>query len=96
MSKQVELRTIIDVASSAYPDGFVKAWFEQPPGSTAEIGDGLARFIASELTDTYEGGSGAATQWIRAAEVMATAQREIAAVQDALERQAEAATAEPV
>jgi hypothetical protein len=46
------LKDLIEVADTGYDqEGLVTAYYETPAGN---FGDGLAKFIADELTDTYD------------------------------------------
>jgi len=45
------LEKIIDVADQAFPDGFVRKYYDDPQ---TEHGDSMARFIAFNIIETYE------------------------------------------
>ena len=76
------LNEIIKVASDAYPDGLVELYHTNPSGNH---GDGLARFIAVELKETYDAAASAGNQIYEAWRTMRLARAELDAVCDALE-----------
>lgn len=51
-SNSLTLRRIINAADRAYPDGIVGLYHKEPNG---EHGDSLARLIASELGEAFDG-----------------------------------------
>lgn len=75
---------LISIASKAYPDGLVKACFDQPKRN---FGDGLAKFIADELDDTYETGASDEKQLQEAIRVIGKARAELLAVELALQEE---------
>ena len=79
------LEQLIKIADEAYgPDGMVQQYFENPDG---EFGDGLARFVAVEIGDTYDGGSSDVEQLEAAVGVMDSAAKQIDAVTAAFDRE---------
>lgn len=76
------MQELIDIADGAYPDWLVGQWAANLGGN---YGDGLARFIAVELMETYEEGETDAEQLDRARQVMETASNELAAVREAFD-----------
>ena len=76
----MKLSEIIKIASGAYPDGLVIFYHGAPEGSH---GDTLAKFISTELTETYARGK----DWVQlnsAGHRMRMAARELNAVANAL------------
>lgn len=47
----MKIEELIAIADKAYPDGLIMACFKNPKKS---LGDGLAKFIALELSDTFD------------------------------------------
>ncbi len=47
----MELKKLIEAASEGYPDGLVERYFENPDENH---GDSLAKFIAIELSETFD------------------------------------------
>ncbi len=86
----MELKQIIKIASDAYDDGLVEQYFDNPE---TEHGDGLAQFIASELSETYEEDTTPADKLAEAVRVVFSAQRQLEDVVEAL-RHAEGALEE--
>jgi len=71
----VELRELIKIADEAYDeDGLIMAYHEDPEGNH---GDTLAKFIATELAETFEEGTGDVHQLDEAARVMDVALRQL-------------------
>ena len=77
------LKQIIDIADEMYPDGLVGDCFRDPD---TDHGDGLAKFIAVELKDTYDESATDTEQLVAASKAMRTALRELQAVSDEFER----------
>jgi hypothetical protein len=50
--KPKTVEQLIALASEAYPDGLVQQSFEE---GTGQVGDLLSDFIATELSETYDG-----------------------------------------
>ena len=95
----MKLEKIIAIADKVYPSGLVKQAFESKGGCSggySHVGDGLAEFIARELTDTYDEKATSLEQLWEANRVMARAHCEIGAVdmafEDAVERYTAKAT----
>jgi len=82
----MELNKTIAIANDAYPDDMIQQAHEwQKEGGTASgIGDGLAWFIANELTETYDPDGTDETQLEEAFRVMNTAYDELGGVLNAL------------
>jgi hypothetical protein len=81
------LNTIINIASSGYPDDRVKlCWNPLKQTVVRHRGDGLAEFIANELSDTYETGVPTKEQLKEAARAMRVARDELESVYSILRR----------
>ena len=78
------LEDIIGIADEAYPDGLVGQYFREPEG---KHGDTLAKFMAVELRETYDGNVPDADQLDTASRAMETAARELQNVADVLKLQ---------
>jgi hypothetical protein len=82
----MKLENIINIANEAYPDGLIAQAAEEK-----NVGDGLAQFIATELTETFDPDSDTAEQLIEAVRCMTTAQKELMtvtlALQEALDKE---------
>ena len=74
------LLEIIRIADTAYDDNLVLDYHKHPRGNH---GDGLAKFIAEELRETYCAGSTDEEQIAEACRVMETAMHDITNVVDA-------------
>lgn len=86
----MRLNQIIKLASKAYPDDLVVRAFEgiklaKMEGKGPEIGDGLAVFIAHELTETFEENESDSAQLQRAVSVIEIAKDQLDEVQEALQ-----------
>jgi hypothetical protein len=77
----MKLEALIDIADQAYPDGLVRNYFDDPQGNH---GDSLARFIAFELTETFDENANDENQLIQAIHVIANGRDELEQVLDAL------------
>ncbi len=75
------LDQLIDIANAAYGDDLILQYHRNRQGN---YGDGLAKFIAVELAETFEADAAGKEQTERAAEVMGNAQDELAKVYCAL------------
>ncbi len=82
----MKLSEIIAIASRAYPDSAVAAYFEDLEGAH---GDTLAEFIVRELQDVYDAEASDKDQWSEAARVIRRARDELDHVLAALERKTE-------
>ena len=82
----MKLSEIIAIASRAYPDSAVQAYFEDLEG---QHGDTLAEFIVRELQDVYDADAGSQDQLSEAARVMQRARDELDNVLGALEGEIE-------
>lgn len=72
------LDKLIAIASAKYPDGYVKECYDAVRnGESDGLGDGLARFIAFELLETYDPESTTLQQLAEAARVMNAASNEL-------------------
>jgi hypothetical protein len=69
----MELKEIIEIASSVYPEGLVIQAYE----ANGNVGDGLAEFIVRELKDTYDSQASDMEQLEEAERVMKNAQKEL-------------------
>ena len=79
----MEITRLIKIASSAYSrDGEVFAYHKHPEGN---FGDGLAKFIAIELLETFDETASDDDQLFTAAEVMRISNNELEKVMDAFE-----------
>ena len=78
----MKLSEIIAIASRAYPDSAVAAYFEDLDGAH---GDTLAEFIVRELQDVYDDEASDEDQLSEAARVMRRARDELESVGAALE-----------
>lgn len=72
---------LIHIVSDAYPDGLVEDYFREPEGGH---GDGLAKFVASEIAETFDPEAPTALQLSEAQRVMDTAANDLNNVCDAL------------
>jgi hypothetical protein len=74
----MELKTLIETADKAYDeDGLVLQYFMEPAG---EHGDGLAKFIAEELRETYDSEVSTEEQIAEALRVMLQARDQLCRV----------------
>ena len=80
------LKELIKIASSAYNEGLIEQYHNQPSG---DHGDLLAKFIAQELAETYDHRESSLDQLSRAMLVMATASNQLSEVYDALDDEME-------
>lgn len=78
----MKLDELVDIVDAAYPDGYVRLYYDDPEG---EHGDTLAKFIAVELKDTYDEDASTADQLEEAGRVMAVACDQLQGVIAALE-----------
>jgi hypothetical protein len=76
----MKLEKLIEIASSAYPDGLVQQAFKSKKG----VGDGLAEFIARELADTFDPKASDLDQMREAHRCMSSAMDQIASVVEKL------------
>ena len=88
----MELKKLVDIVDEAYPDGLVGLYFQGPEG---KHGDTLAKFIASELKDTFNAEATDKEQLTTAAHQMRIACQELQGVVDALEAAMEGEHAPP-
>lgn len=79
------LKQIIEVADEMYPDGLVGDYFRD---LDTDHGDGLAKFIAVELKETYDESASETEQLIEAGRVLRVAASELRDVYEELERRA--------
>ena len=82
----MKLSALIAIANDVYPDGLI-AQAHKDKRRTDDIGDGLARFIADELSDTFDAKMSSRTQLADAADAMQCAMDEIRNVYDAFTKQ---------
>lgn len=83
----MELKEIIKIADSSYPDGLIGQYFEARGTDQEEsLGDGLARFICMEICDTYDESASNDDQFSEAIRVVSRAREELQAVQSAFEQ----------
>lgn len=75
------LDELIQMVNAIYPDGKVFEYHNEPDGLH---GDGLARFIAFELGETFVDGTDVRDQLEDAIHAMTTAWNELGAVREAL------------
>jgi len=80
------LSEIIAIASNAYPDSAVDAYFEDLEG---QHGDTLAEFIVRELQDVYDADASSQDQLSEAARAIRRARDELDQVLAALEGKTE-------
>ncbi len=83
------LDELIDIANAAYPDNLIRRYHDDP---SAELGDGLAQFIASELEGTFDA-TEVSDQLRDAAYTIQNAIDQLQAVVDALETELTTETA---
>jgi len=76
------LRELMKIVSSAYPDGLVMDYFDDPSG---QHGDGLAQFIAAEVSELYYPHDDSEEQLAVAERALMRAVRQLQHVVDALE-----------
>ena len=72
---------LISIASSAYPDGLVGEYHIDPKG---DYGDGLAKFVALELKDTFDPEASDIGQLEEASKAIGRAVKELQDVEAAL------------
>ena len=89
----MKLNDLIAAADAVYPDGCVAQWWDAEGQRVfemdeADVGDTLARFIAVEISETYQDEDDDAEKLSNAAYKMKTAAGELGAVSKALERAA--------
>jgi hypothetical protein len=77
------LEQIIDIADQAYPDGFIRLYFDEPDG---QHGDTLAKFIVLEIKETYDADTDDTAQLRVAFEAMLSGAAELDKVGMALMR----------
>jgi hypothetical protein len=77
----MKLKALIEIIDAAYPDGLVGLHYKNPRG---KHGDGLARFIAQEIKETFEPAASDTEQLENAIEKMQTAENEISGIIRAL------------
>jgi len=82
----MKLSEIIAIASQAYPDSAVQAYFEDLEG---QHGDTLAEFIVRELQDVYDADASSQDQLSEAARAIRRARDELDQVLAALEGKTE-------
>lgn len=78
----MKLTKLINIADKAYPDGLVGLYYRNPHRTH---GDGMARFIATELSETFDPEETDLQQLERATHLLRVATRECEAVADALQ-----------
>jgi hypothetical protein len=76
----MKLEDIIAIANKAYPDDMIQGYFKKP---RANLGDTLAKFVASELDSTYGEDVPDAEQLCTAARVVEKAASELTKVANA-------------
>jgi hypothetical protein len=84
----MELREIVEIADEAYGDGLVldhHDFREKYGHADAELGDGLAEFVAVELKETYDPDATTVEQLHEASKVMLRAKYDLGNVAAALE-----------
>ena len=79
--KKLTLFELIKIADEAYSDGLIMAYHMERDGNH---GDGLAKFIAIELAETFDQHTSRMEQLSEASRVMHNAATELACVQQAL------------
>ena len=77
------LKRIIGIADEMYRDGRIWGCFHDPD---KDSGDGLAKFIVSELSETYDESATDTEQLVAASKALKTALRELQAITDEFER----------
>jgi len=77
----MKLEEIIDIADAAYPDDFVRQYFNEPE---KDHGDSLARFIAFEIIETFDEDGTDENQLAQAIHAIANGRDELDRVLDAL------------
>jgi hypothetical protein len=77
----MDLNKLIEIVDEGYPDGFVKACFENPK---KDYGDTLALFLAREIDDNFDPEATDREQIEEALRVVFNARRELDAVCDVL------------
>lgn len=82
----MKLETIIAMASSAYPDDLIQQIYKAKTTTQKDaLGDGLAKFIASELSETYDKKAPLEKQLYEACNAMDRVAREVHAVREILQ-----------
>lgn len=77
----MKLEELIDIANQAYPDDFVRQYYDDPQGNH---GDSLARFIAFEIIETFDEEGTDENQLAQAIHAIANGRDELDKVLDAL------------
>lgn len=75
------LGKLIGIVSDAYGDNLVKSYFEDPEGP---YGDGLAKFVAHEIKETYDPAATDEKQIMEAMRCMRSAREQLEDVIKAL------------
>ena len=80
----MKLEALIKIASEAYDvlETQLVTWYHKDP--TGNYGDGLAKFIAAEIAETYEAKAEDIAQLTEARRTMEQGQRQLSAVIEAL------------
>lgn len=82
----MKLVELLDVASAGYDDEFLKMYYTRKGTiKRKDFGDGLARFIVTEIAETFDDGSPDEAQLGEAIRVMENAKRDIEGVINTLE-----------
>lgn len=77
----MKLESLIEAASAGYPDGLVQQYFEKPEENH---GDSLAKFIMTELSETFDEDAGDEDQLLTAIRQLRRARNELETVIAAL------------
>jgi hypothetical protein len=79
----MRLNRIMYIANTVYPDDLIFSCFYDPD---TDHGDGWAKQIVSELSETYDESATDTEQLVAASKALKTALRELQAVSDEFER----------
>lgn len=80
------LTELVEQANKGYPDGFLTEYFDTKTGAQVEgSGDFLARFIVSELVETFTSTASADTQKAEAVRTLQRAIDDLQTVIDSIE-----------
>jgi hypothetical protein len=67
----MKLITLLNKANQAYADGFLSTYYDEKTGEKKNgAGDGLAKFIVTEIIETYDASSNARDQVTEARRVI--------------------------
>lgn len=82
----MELNKLMEIANDVYPDGLIGQYWNNGNGmpDVVELGDGLARFVAMEIAETFDPDLKSSEQLEEAANCVGRAASELESVAEAL------------